>query len=121
MLTDSKFYNFPLCVIDGKRFQVSGTVDRIERIGDEIILIEIKNRMRKLFTSVPEYEYIQVQTYLQIIPMDIQRAKLIQQYQDETSTTIIERDDLVWRQEILPGLLDFCTKFHSKISAESKQ
>ena len=121
LLTDSKFYNFPLCVIDGKRFQVSGTVDRIERIGDEIILIEIKNRMRKLFTSVPEYEYIQVQTYLQIIPMDIQRAKLIQQYQDETSTTIIERDDLVWRQEILPGLLDFCTKFHSKISAEIKQ
>ena len=121
LLTDSKFYNFPLCVINGKRFQVSGTVDRIEMIGGETVLIEIKNRMRKLFTSVPDYEFVQVQTYMQIIPMDIQRAKLIQQYQDETSTTIIERDDLVWSQEILPKLLEFCTKFHSKITGESER
>ena len=33
----------------------------------------------------------------------------------------VERDDLVWSQEILPKLLEFCTKFHSKITGESER
>jgi hypothetical protein len=115
---DEKFYNFPLCVIGGTRYQISGKIDRIEQVDDEIILVEIKNRMNKLFTTLPDYEFIQVQTYFQIIPLDIQRAKVIQQHQSETSTIMVERDDAVWNSEILPPILDFCSDLHSAMTSD---
>lgn len=109
---DEKFYNFPLCVIDNTRYRISGKVDRMEQVGDEVVLVEIKNRMRKLLLTVPNYEYIQVQIYFQIVPLDIQRAKLIQQYGTATSTIMINRDDNLWNEEILPPLLQFCEDLH---------
>ena len=110
--TDDNFYNLQLCVIDDTMYRISGKVDRLEKIGDEVILVEIKNRMKKLFLNPPDYEYIQVQTYFQIVPLNIQSAKLIQQYGTTTKTTMIERDDNVWEQEILPPLLKFCADLH---------
>jgi hypothetical protein len=113
---DEKFYNLPLCVIDNTKYRISGKVDRMEQVGEEIVLVEIKNRMRQLFLSIPDYEYIQVQTYFQIVPLDIQRAKLIQQYGVATSTIMIERDDMLWKYEILPPLLKFCEDLHKAMT-----
>ena len=110
---DNKLYNYQLCIIDGTRYQISGKVDRIEQVEDDIVLIEIKNRMKKLFFRVPDYEFIQVQTYMQIVPLNIKRTKLIEQYQRETNTIIVERDDMLWKNEILPLLSKFCTDFHA--------
>ena len=87
-------------------------MDRIEQIGEDVVIIEIKNRMKRLFRMVPDYEFIQVQTYMQIVPLNVQRTKVIQQYQDETNTIIVERDDNLWKEEILPLLTQFCTDFH---------
>lgn len=109
---DEKYYNLPLCVIDNTMYRISGKVDRMEQVGEEVVLVEIKNRMRKLFLSIPSYEYIQVQIYFQIVPLDIQRAKLIQQYGASTSTIMINRDDNLWKEEILPPLLQFCEDLH---------
>jgi hypothetical protein len=108
---DNKFYNYPLCEIDGVKYRISGKIDRLERVGDDIIIVEIKNRMSKIYTTAPDYEFIQVQTYMQIVPLNVTRAKLIQQYQSETNTLIVERDDQVWRDEILAPLLKFCAEF----------
>ena len=109
---DTNFYNYPICKIEGIKYQISGKVDRIEQIGEDVVIIEIKNRMKRLFRMVPDYEFIQVQTYMQIVPLNVQRTKVIQQYQDETNTIIVERDDNLWKEEILPLLTQFCTDFH---------
>ena len=117
--TDEKFYNLPLSVIDNTMYRISGKVDRLEQVGDEVVLVEIKNRMKKLFSQLPDYEYIQVQIYFQIVPLNIQRAKLIQQYGDTTSTSMVERDDDVWQNEILPPLLQFCADLHKAMNQKS--
>ena len=113
---DEKYYNLPLCVIDNTKYRISGKIDRMEQVGEEVVLVEIKNRMRKLFLSIPIYEYIQVQIYFQIVPLDIQRAKLIQQYGAATSTIMINRDDNLWKAEILPPLLQFCEDLHKAMT-----
>jgi hypothetical protein len=115
---DEKFYNFPLCVIGGTRYQISGKIDRMEQVGDEVVLVEIKNRINRLFPTLPDYEFIQVQTYFQIIPLNIQRAKVIQQHQSDTSTIMVERDDDVWNSEILPLILDFCSDLHNAMTSD---
>ena len=116
---DEKFYNLPLCVIDNTMYRISGKVDRLEQVGDEVVLVEIKNRMKKLFPQIPDYEYVQVQIYFQIVPLNIQRAKLIQQYGETTSTSMVERDDNVWKEEILPPLLKFCADLHKAMTQTS--
>lgn len=118
LLVDEKFYNFPLCVIGETKYQISGKIDRLEQVGNEIILIEIKNRINRLFPTLPDYEFIQVQTYFQIIPLDIQRAKVIQQHQSETSTIMVERDDAVWDLEIRPLIMKFCSDLHYAMTSD---
>lgn len=114
---DTKLYNYQLCVIDGTRYQISGKVDRIEQVDDDIAIVEIKNRMNRLFLRVPDYEFIQVQTYMQIVPLNIKRTKLIEQYRNETNTIVVDRDDRLWNDEILPLLSNFCVDFHRATSS----
>lgn len=110
LIANNKLYRYDVCQFGGKQFQITGKVDRLEQQGTEIILVEIKNRMNGLFREVREYEHIQVQTYLQMIPEGIQRAKLIEQYMDEHAIHMIERDDVLWQGEILPALNGFCER-----------
>jgi hypothetical protein len=45
----------------------------------------------------------------------LDRAKLIEQFNSETNTMLIERDDDLWQDEILPELVDFCRNLHDKL------
>jgi hypothetical protein len=74
--------------------------------------------MKKLFMEVPSYELIQVQTYLQIVPIGAQKAKVIEQYQETTNTNIVIRDDMLWKEEILPGLLKFCSDLNEAMTGK---
>lgn len=111
---DTELYSVP--VLDfademegGKEFVIRGKIDRLQQDEDgELVLVEVKSRMKRLFYEVRDYEYIQVQAYFQMLPPQIRRAKLIEQYMDETNTMIIERDDDFWHEEIEPALLLFC-------------
>ena len=53
-----------------------------------------------------------MQTYLQMLPQNVQKAKLIEQYQTETNTMFIPRDDMLWG-DIKLQLVDFCTRLHT--------
>ena len=78
--------------------------------------MEVKTRMRRLFNEVREYEEIQVQTYLQMLPDSIRRAKLIEEFEGETASYIIERDDDKWETVIKPTLIQFAAELHSVIT-----
>jgi len=112
LLRDNSFYTLPVLERnDGTAFFVTGKVDRIE-VGPDgrRTLVEIKNRTRRLFNTVREYENIQIQVYLRML--GLLDAKLIEQYNNTTGTLLIARDEEIWDNEIWPGLVDFATDLH---------
>ena len=94
------------------KFDIVGKIDGIEEEDGTNILIEIKNRIKRLRKHVPEYEYVQVQTYLHMLGLN--KAKLIEQYNTETHTEIVISDDKYWNEIILPELKRFCIEFQKK-------
>ena len=113
---DDVLYSIPLCQIDQTTYIVRGKIDRVVEEDGEVMLVEVKTRMRRLFNEVREYEEIQVQTYLQMLPDSIRRAKLIEEFEGETASYIIERDDDKWETVIKPTLIQFAAELHSVIT-----
>ena len=50
-----------------------------------------------------------------MLPQNVQRAKLIEQYQAETNTMLISRDDMLWG-DIKIQLVDFCVRLHTAMN-----
>jgi len=114
LVRDDKFHQFEVCVIDDVKYVVMGKVDRIEERPDgSKVLVEIKNRTNRLFRSVPEYEFIQIQVYLQML--GLVHARLIEQYNNQVLSHDVTRDEEMWINEILPELEKFCQELHLKI------
>ena len=119
---DTELYSVPLVEFSqtpegGRDFMIRGKIDRLQVDEDgELVLVEVKSRMKRLFYEVRDYEYIQVQAYFQMLPPQIRRAKLIEQHMDETNTMIIERSDEFWENEIEPALMMFCEDLNLAIT-----
>ena len=64
VLTPSKYVNKKLCSYNGRDWYIGGKIDGIT---DDNIVIEIKNRMYRLFNSMKDYEKPQLQSYLYIL------------------------------------------------------
>lgn len=112
---DDTFYQLEVCTLDDIRYVIMGRVDRIEERPDgSRILVEIKNRTNRLFNFVPEYEFIQIQVYLQML--GLVHARLIEQYNNQVRSHDIDRDEETWTNELLPELVKFCEELHSKIT-----
>jgi hypothetical protein len=113
LVRDEAFYQKHIASINGIDFCITGKIDRIEERPDgSRVLVEIKNRMNRLFRKVPEYEMIQVQVYLQML--NLVQARLIEQHNNQVASHDIERDDVLWREEILPALVNFCEEIVEK-------
>jgi hypothetical protein len=107
---DNSFYRISICEIGELDFEIVGKIDRIQEDPDgSKTLVEIKNRTRRLFKKVPEYEYIQVQTYLQML--NLERARLVEQFNSQIMSHDIARDDVFWK-EIIQSLESFCQELY---------
>ena len=84
--------------------RISGKVDGIEGMGDDQILIETKNRRRRLFDEIPEYEKVQMCIYMKMT--NIKTSKLLQYYDDEEGIIDYDYDEEFWN-EIEQKLLNF--------------
>jgi len=74
-------------------------------------LIEIKNRVSRVFNNIPEYENIQFQCYLQLV--NLEHGDLLQRLKSDTTNTndlssTIHRDDALFQDIIVPRLQNFC-------------
>ena len=67
-------------------------------------LVEVKNRIYRLFGAVPEYERIQVTAYLYIYGLT--NGTLVERFRDRTACHAIEFDQEFWDATVLPGLRD---------------
>lgn len=105
---DDKFYTEHICTVAGYEAVVTGRVDRIEQCPDgSKVLVEIKNRTKRLFRQLYPTERIQLQVYLQLL--DIEKGKLVEQYNNEVNTIEVTRDREYWRTYIHPKLVEFAT------------
>jgi len=113
LVRDDNFYQFEVCTLGDVKFVVMGKIDRIEEKPDgSKVLVEIKNRTNRLFRSVPEYEFIQVQVYLQML--GLVHARLVEQYNNQVLSHNVTRDEELWDNEILPKLREFCEELKEK-------
>lgn len=112
---DEKFYKHSVITIKGTTYEIVGRIDRYQINQDNTkTLVEIKNRTKCLFNKVRLYEMVQVQTYLQMT--DITMARLVEQFNQDRKSYMIERDDQVWGDKILPGLVEYCKTLHHNMS-----
>lgn len=93
-ITFSKTFETP----DGVPWKLVGKIDARTTNGE--ILIEVKNRVRRLFMTAPKYERIQVECYLRLVE-SAQKAFLVECLrQDDVPLTLniipIEKDDALW-------------------------
>lgn len=116
LIEDHTCYRHTLLECDGYTFQLVGKIDRlnVEEDGTKT-LIEIKNRVNRLFYKVKDYENIQVQCYLQLL--NLERAKLIEHYKkkDALNTLLIDRDRNMWEDVICPKLIEFCHRLYNAL------
>jgi DNA polymerase III epsilon subunit-like protein len=116
LVEDETFYKYDICVIEGTLYQIVGRIDRIQNNEDgSRTLVEIKNRANGLFNRVRDYEEIQCQTYLQMLE-GIEYCRLVETYNGESKSYLIQKDYPKWKNEILPKLQNFCEHFHSLLS-----
>jgi hypothetical protein len=107
---DNSFYRISICEIGEFDFEIVGKIDRIQEMPDgSRVLVEIKNRTKRLFRKVPDYEYIQVQTYLQML--NLEHARLVEQFNSQIMSHDIDRDDEFWK-EVMTCLESFCKEIY---------
>jgi hypothetical protein len=84
-------------------FEIGGKIDGQLEDGT---VIEIKNRTRRLFGEVKQYENIQIQTYIQMLEQE--GAQLVECYNDGEKKHVnildVAKDQDLWDETILPGL-----------------
>lgn len=84
---------------------VGGKVDAFQTLSDGTeIVVEVKNRMRRLFERVVDYEYVQCMCYMYI--HQSKKAKLVEKYNSEVREYDIDFTDSKWN-DIAKGLYDF--------------
>lgn len=116
LVEDDTYYTYNICEIEGTLYQVVGRVDRVQNNEDGTrTLVEIKNRANGFFNRVRDYEEIQCQTYMQMMG-DIDFCRLVETYNGESKSYLIQKNDEMWTSEIVPKLQNFCEHFHSMLS-----
>lgn len=109
--TDDTFYKMHVADVDGVSLWVGGKIDAITE--DRSLVIEIKNRIRRLFYKVPFYEIIQLQTYLQLL--DVSRGAVVECLTVPGDSLInvvpVRRDKDLWNDVIIPKMKAFVRVF----------
>jgi hypothetical protein len=95
---DNKLRSRLLFEFNEIQIYLCGRCDGITEINGETFIVEIKNRMKKLFNCVKEYELIQVYAYMYLL--NIPRAKLIERHLKNSRTHDIEFELEKWNEYI---------------------
>jgi hypothetical protein len=104
---DDKFYEIFIGSHNDRDYVVVGRIDRIEVLPDgSKVLVEIKNRVGRFYYKVYPRENVQIQVYLEML--DLEHAKLVEQLNERVNVLEVTRDTEMYKNEILPGLEEFC-------------
>ena len=120
---DDSFRHVVLGDIDGVEWGIGGRLDGISTDGSTIV--EIKQRINRLFGTAPPYEYVQIQCYLRMVETATQ-AVLVESFCPPQGGRImnvipIDADDEMWNDEIQPKLQAFVRYLIGIIGDENLQ
>ena len=103
---DDTFYRVQIGEVDGTQLWVGGKIDAIT---DDKLVIEIKNRIRRLFYKVPFYEIVQLQSYLFLL--DVPRGAIVECLTTLNDSQInivpVRRDRELWDETVVPKMKAF--------------
>ena len=85
-----------------------GIVGKFDGFNEEGTLIEIKNRMRRLFGTVVEYEKVQVHVYMAMSRKT--KSQLVERYKDELMVHEVEFEQ-EFMDDVLGELKDICKSY----------
>ena len=77
-------------------------------------VIEVKNRQYRFFDRVPDYERVQIMSYMYLT--DSAEADLVQVFRGESRTMSVPFDPNFW-SECVKGLERFSADYHSRVTA----
>lgn len=122
IIEDNNFYSVPGGVIDGMEWYIGGRVDA--RLEDRSAIVEIKNRVYRLFRRVRPHDMIQIQAYAQLLHTP--KAYLVECYhhyndQLELGVMGVTRDDDMWQSFVLPRLASFVRTLMNILRDEGEQ
>lgn len=106
--TDSAFHKLHMGDVDGVPWYIGGKVDAVS--DDGAMVIEIKNRVNRLFHRVPAYEALQVQAYLELL--DARHGVLVECIKADdggmrANALPLPRDREGWARDVVPRLRRF--------------
>jgi hypothetical protein len=126
VVEDPSFYKSQEGVIENEYgsfpWFIGGKIDGITK--DRKTLVEIKNRVNRLFRIIPQYESVQVQMYLQLLGLE--KAILVECLKtkehsvlhEDVNVISVNRDTVNWKADIAPrleGFVDFVIRLiHSE-------
>lgn len=111
----TNFFKKELFESNNIKWMIGGKIDGIT---DNDILVEVKNRTRKLFYNLRDYEKTQVMTYLNIL--DLPKAHLVESLKNnknEINIIELEYSEKYWQNQVFNKIVQF-TKFFDSFLAE---
>jgi hypothetical protein len=85
---------------------LSGVADGLTMNND---VVEVKYRTKMPAEQIPIYDYIQVQSYMQLYDSD--KCYYVQCFENNIYSEIIHKDDEFWILHILPKILEFANVY----------
>lgn len=104
LVHDHTFHCVPMGTCRGVPWSLGGRIDGISK--DRTTVVEIKNRVNRLFMVPPEYELVQIQAYMHLIP-GVERAILVESYRGQMNAITIPKDTEWWNAVVYPAMSQF--------------
>lgn len=119
---DDVFYKKQVATVDDVAVFVGGKIDAIT--DDRSMVVEIKNRIRRLFLKVPFYEVVQLQCYLHLLNVDKGViVECLNASDDSTSMNVIpvSKDTHLWTSVLVPKMSRFVRQFVTLLTTPKMQ
>jgi len=114
--TDQFAFKHHIFTRNGYNVVMNGRLDGLTECGR---IVEVKNRTRKLFDAVPEYERHQCWCYLEAL--ESPTAYLVQAHGGEITYFVLHRNTKWYNTKLVPALKMFVDAFHIIRSCETLQ
>jgi hypothetical protein len=112
---NAEFFRHAMTTARGTAFELCGYVDGI----CEDHVVEVKNRMNRLFRSIPVYEKVQMHAYMLLSGKKL--CSWVQRYCREQESRLVAWDTAWWEAEVLPSLHSTVERFHALMADETQQ
>ena len=111
---NAAFFRLPLNS-ENHAYTLVGYVDGLT----DAYVVEVKNRMRRLFAQIPLYEKVQMHAYMALT--DRPACLWVQRYKDSQESRMVHFDQEWWDTAVLPALHAAVDRFHAIMQDEKEQ